>query len=174
MVSTPRPPETPLEQIDDLNFLLPSDAEIEAYINTVAHQSAEREAGIAFQDPIMYSPLPSSELQNEKENACAENLPMDVLLKLRNEANSRRNFAFKQSERVFTYDERLSSNCQGKRGKKALDAKRLSLIKMNTLKLWPLENKKDETSAWRECRKVIDEGGRQLNHRVRLRPNSPI
>ena len=157
MVSTPRPPEIPLEQIDDMNLLLPSDAEIEAYINT-----------------ITYSPLPSSERQNEKENACAENLPMDVLLKLRNEANSRRNFAFKQSERMFTYNERLSSNCQGKRGKKALDAKRLNLIKMNTLKLWPLESKEDETSAWRECRKAIDEGGRQLNHRARLRPNSPV
>ena len=176
MVSTPQPPGTPLQQIDDMNVFLPSDAEPKASTSTIIQRSVHPET-------TTYSPSPSSEptsstyasvVQNEKENVCVENLPMDVLLKLRNEASSRRNFAFKQAEQMFTYNERLISNCQGKHGKKPLHAKRLDLIKLNTLKLWPLENKEDEAGAWKDCCKAIDECGRQLNLRVRLQAKTPI
>ena len=98
-----------------------------------------------------------------KKKICVENLPIDVLLKLGNEASSRHNFAFKQAEQTFTYNVRLTFNCQGKHGRKPLHAEKLDVIKLNTLKLWPLEIKEDEGGAWKDCRKTIDEGGRQLH-----------
>ncbi len=110
------------------------------------------------------TPFPS--VRDGKENI--QELDMDTLLKLKNEANSRRNFAHKQAERMFTYNERVTSNCQGKRGKQQLDKKRLKLIQDNTFKLWPLESKEDHAKAWHDCRRAIDEGGWQLNHRLRL------
>ena len=121
----------------------------EEVISMCSHQSA------------VSIPTSSTEIPINKE------LSMDILLKLKNEANSRRNFALQQAEQMFTYDERLTSNCQGKRGKKQLD-KRLEIIRQNTLRLWPLENKEDESKAWHDCRRAIDEGGRQLNHRAKL------
>ena len=187
MVSTPQPPGTPLQQIGDTALFVPANAELEASTSTITHHSAiagsERRPRSTCPEASSYSPPPSSEptdltyasvAQNEKETACLESLPMDVLVKLRNEANSRRNFALKQAEKMFTFDERLTSNCQGKRGKKRLDAKRIDLIKLNTLKLWPLENKEDEAGAWKDCRKAIDEGGRQLNLRLRLQPKTSV
>lgn len=83
-------------------------------------------------------------------------------------ASSRRNFALKQAERMFSFEERLTSNCLGKRGKKQLDEKKLETIRENTFKLCPLESHEDGVKAWRECRKAIDEGGRQLNFKARL------
>ena len=76
---------------------------------------------------------------------------MDTLLYLKNEPNCRHNFALKQAERMFTYNERHTSNSQGKQGKKQLDKKRLEVIQENTLKLRPLENKEDEVRAWYDC-----------------------
>lgn len=93
---------------------------------------------------------------------------MEILLKLKNESNSRRNFALKQAEKLFTFNERLTSNCQGKRGKNRLDERRIALIRENTFKLWPLESKEDPEKAWHDCRRAIDEGGRQLNYRQKL------
>ncbi len=83
---------------------------------------------------------------------------------LKSEANSRCNFALKQAEKLLTYEERLMSNCQGKR---RLDKVKLKHIEENTFKLWPLESQEDRVNAWKDCRKAIDEGGRQLNLRVR-------
>lgn len=103
----------------------------------------------------------------EKEN-CVPDLSMDELLKMKAKASSRRNFALKQAERMFSFEERLTSNCLGKRGKKQLDEKKLETIRENTFKLCPLESHEDGVKAWRECRKAIDEGGRQLNFKARL------
>ena len=64
---------------------------------------------------------------------------MVALLKLKKESNSRRNFAHKLAEKLFSFSESQSSNCQGKRSKKQLNPEKLLFIKENTLKLWPLE-----------------------------------
>lgn len=93
---------------------------------------------------------------------------MDQLVTLKKDANSRRNFALKQAERLFTTEERQTSNCRGKRGKKKLDGNRLKVIMENTFKLCPLESGEDQKTAWNDCQRAIDEGGRQLNHRLRL------
>ena len=125
------------------------------------HVEEEHISMCSYQSAVSV-PTSNTEIPVNKE------LSMDILLKLKNEANSRRNFALKQAEQMFTYDERLTSNCQGKRGKKQIDKKRLEVIRQNTLRLWPLENKEDEGKAWHDCRRAIDEGGRQLNHRAKL------
>ena len=160
--------------LDDNTPFQVFDSQQEADLN-LSHQSAVSTPArnSAVTSPFLEEPCLSTEanapvlMQEEKENI-SEELPMDVLLRLKNEANSRRNFAFKQAEKMFSYEERLTSNCQGKRGKKQLDPKRVDVIRRNTIKLWPLENKEEEGSAWNECRRAIDEGGRQLNYRVKL------
>ena len=70
---------------------------------------------------------------------------MDLLLRMQKEANSRRNFALKQVEKLFFFEERQSSNCQGKTQLE------------NTFKLWPPENSKDKERIWKDCRKAINE-----------------
>ena len=59
----------------------------------------------------------------------------------------------------------MVSNVRGKRGKKKLDPVRVDKIKEATFKLWPLEGKED---AWSECKRAIDERGRQLNLKEKL------
>ena len=92
-------------------------------------------------------------------------MDMDTLLRLKNETSSRRNFALKQAEKVFSSEERLESNCTGTRGKKALDKTRLATIQDNAFKLRPLESKENKKDAWKDCCRAIDEGGRQLNQK---------
>lgn len=188
-MSTPRRTRTEIQQglSDEYMDILPfpsADPEPEACVPTSSYLPSQNDAistptsstqpihlypetATSIRSPLL-SPEPASSPSVPVEKKWMNEIPMDALLKLKNEANSRRNFALKQAERMFTYDERLTSNCQGKRGKKQLDKKRLEVIRENTLKLWPLENKEDEGSAWHDCRRAIDEGGRQLNHRVRL------
>ena len=42
----------------------------------------------------------------------------------------------------------MQCNCQGKRGKKALDPQRLLTIQDNTFRLWPLESGENAKQAW--------------------------
>ena len=182
LVSTPQHTRTQTQQnvFDDwMDIALPSsELELQAQISTCSylpHQSPGISTPRCSAESIQQYPKTSTYvcapfLSSEPASSPSApvEIPMDTLLKLKNESNSRRNFAFKQAERMFTYDERLTSNCQGKRGKKPLDKKRLEVIRKNTLKLWPLENKEDEVGAWHDCRRAIDEGGWQLNHRLRL------
>ena len=97
-----------------------------------------------------------------------ENTSMDLLLRVKRDANSRRNFTLKQAEKLFFSEEQRSSNCKGKRGKSQLNKTKLQYIKENTFKFWPLEIDGDEERAWKNCRKAIGEGGRQLNFKLRL------
>ena len=86
---------------------------------------------------------------------------------LKNECNSRRNFALKQAEKIISGEERLESNCAGKRRKKQLDPVRLEKIRAATFKLWPLDSKESAKDAWQDCKRATD-GGRQLNMKQRL------
>ena len=81
---------------------------------------------------------------------------LDSLLLLKNEYSSRRNFALKQAEKLYSKEERLTSNCTGKRGKKQLDQVRLGKIKEATFKLWPLDSKENPTDARKDCKRAID------------------
>ena len=57
---------------------------------------------------------------------------------------------------------------------------RIERIQAATFKLWPLEGKEKYEDAWKECKKAIDEGGRQivfkepLNRVNTLRGHSPV
>jgi len=71
----------------------------------------------------------------------------------------------KRAEKVFSYEDRLESNCTGTRGKKALDKTSVATIQDNTFKLWPLESKENKKNAWQDCCRAIDDGGRQLKQK---------
>lgn len=71
------------------------------------------------------------------------------------------NFAANINRRIFTAEERSVSNVRGKLGK---DPDRIQFIKNVTFKLFPLEGKETEKSAWNACVTAIDE----VNRRKRL------
>ena len=67
-----------------------------------------------------------------------------------------------QAEKMFDKVEWIGSNCEGRKGKRKLDPVRIEKIQAATFKLWPLEGTKKFKDIWKECKKTIDEGGRQL------------
>ena len=73
---------------------------------------------------------------------------------------------------MYSREERMTSNCTGSRGKKQLDPARLHKIKEVTFKIWPLDSKENPDDAWKDCKRAIDEGGRQLNMKQRLQPDA--
>ena len=74
-------------------------------------------------------------------------ISIEELIVLRSKANSRRKFALKQAEKMFTQDERIRCKCHGKHGKEALDKCHLNQIFDNTFRLWPLEPNKTKQNC---------------------------
>ncbi len=74
-------------------------------------------------------------------------------LSLKVRCPSRRNFALKQAEMLFTLQQRKECNCSGK---KALDAEVLQEIKANAFTYWPLEGSEQREMAWKNCIRTID------------------
>ena len=127
-------------------------------------------------EPSSQSP-PNSDTLPQPEAGVSVNTPgfnpstgeftTEGLLPLKNQCNSRRNFALKQAELIFSKEVRLVSNCTGKKGKLQLDPVKLEKIKESTFKVWPLDPRDNEKDAWQDCKRAIDEGGRQLNQRMK-------
>ena len=67
-----------------------------------------------------------------------------------------------QAEKMFEKVEWTGSNCEGRKGKRKLDPVHIEKIQAATFKLWPLEGTEKFKDAWKECKKAIDEGRRQL------------
>ena len=83
-------------------------------------------------------------------------LTTDEITKMKVDACSRRNFATKSVKRVFSEEERRSSNCRGKRGKNPLDPIRLNAIKALTYYHFPLKPGLSAEDDWlNECVKAI-------------------
>lgn len=91
-------------------------------------------------------------------------IPIDpgVLLRLRYISASRQNFATNVMHKLFTRAERETSNVNGVLGKSALDRDKVDYIKSVTFKMYPLEQKETNESAWAKCRGAIDEANRRL------------
>jgi hypothetical protein len=95
-------------------------------------------------------------------------------------SKSRRNFSAHLTKLVFTPRERLESNCNGRFGKKALDATRLLAIRNTIFKYYPCKQSTvvlngdtitsgdtDENIVWvRDCIPAIDESNRVLKKQL--------
>ena len=94
---------------------------------------------------------------------------------MKNESCSRRNFAMHQAEKMFTKEKWMGSNCEGRKGNRKLaPVLRTEKIHAATFKLWPLEGKEKFEDAWKECKKAIDEGGRQLKMKQKLQDKTNL
>ena len=76
------------------------------------------------------------------------------------------NFAAKFLSVVFKPEELVNRNCTGTRGKGALDAAKVNVVRKHALKMYPCPPAMQE-GVWRKCVIAIDEflrrkkGGRQ-------------
>ena len=77
-------------------------------------------------------------------------------------ASSRRNFALRLANLLYSEEERRVLNCSGSKGKERLDETKLTYIQGEVMKFWPPDSRGTQDEAWRECIKAIDEGGRAL------------
>ena len=71
-------------------------------------------------------------------------LNISHLLKLKHSCSTRRNFAWRQADLMFTDEEKLTSNCTGTRGKNQLDKTKLDTIKRHVLQYWPPDGTENE------------------------------
>ena len=65
--------------------------------------------------------------------------------------------------KLYTMEERKSSNVRGKLGKKQLGTTRMAAIQESAFKIYPLGVGEKENVAWHQCVKAIDESCRRLN-----------
>ena len=82
------------------------------------------------------------------------------------ESVSRPNFSLILVTKFFTEEVRLMSNVSGQCGKNQLDKDIISAIKVASFRMWPLKSTENESAAWRQCVKAIDEGGRHLRRNI--------
>ena len=80
------------------------------------------------------------------------------------ESVSRPNFSLNLVTKFFKEEVRLTSNVSGRR-KNQLDTDMISAIKVASFRMWPLKSNENKDTAWRDCVKAIDEGGRRLRRR---------
>ena len=76
---------------------------------------------------------------------------------------SRNNFCANMVRRLYTVEERKSSNVKGKFGKRQLDPTRLAVVHQYALETYPLGTGEKDEVIWRQCIKAIDEVCRRLN-----------
>ena len=84
------------------------------------------------------------------------------LITIKNQAVSRRNFAKLLSVHTFSEEERRVSNVNGRQGKQKLSPNRTDELKAAVFRLYPLEPRENEATAWKDCVRAIDEGNRKL------------
>ena len=80
---------------------------------------------------------------------------------LRNQSASRRNFAKRLAEFIYSKEERRRSNVNGRAGKDKLSPKRMEELKAAVFNQYPAEGE-TEKAAWADCVRAIDEAGRKL------------
>ena len=120
--------------------------------------------------PPTSSPLDES---NPPENTEDEPLipvvcqvPHEELFQLKNMSRSRANFAVLLLKRLFDPSELEGKNIAGVRGKGQVNPVKVSEIKRIVNSFFP-SSACDELSAWRECRKAMDEYVRRPSCRKR-------
>ena len=62
---------------------------------------------------------------------------------------------------MFSLDERLTSNCNGTKGKDLLDETRMEQLRQYIFEFHPM-GKEDTRIMWTKCKNAINEGARRL------------
>ena len=91
------------------------------------------------------------------------------LLKLKHSCSTRRNFAWKQADLMFTklMSRNFPPTTLAPKEKNQLDKKKLDTIKRHVLQYWPPDGTENEEAIWKGCIKAIDEGGRALKTKIK-------
>ena len=66
-------------------------------------------------------------------------------------------------KKLYTTEERKSSNVRGKLGNTQLDSVRMTAIEKAAFQIYPVGTGKNQGRAWNQCVKAIDESCRRLN-----------
>ena len=85
----------------------------------------------------------------------------NIIMQICRRSASRKNFASLIAQEIFTEQERLTCNVNG-RGKPKLDEQRIAYIKKVTFQFWPLTPTERPERAWADCVITIDEANRQM------------
>ena len=88
-------------------------------------------------------------------------IPREHIISGLNGCRSRRNLMSRLTTRIFTAEERLSSNSRGLCGKRALNSIKLDAIHRVCLKHFPLDRLEQESHVQRDMRNAIDEACRK-------------
>ena len=119
------------------------------------------------------SPLNShwydSSFANEPENPVEDNKENEIskptgaliddaeIVRLSRVRSSRQNFAANLNRKLFSEEERVTSNVAGVLGKLKLDVKKVAFIRRETYRMYPLQSKENEKKVWSDCTAAIDE-----------------
>jgi len=91
--------------------------------------------------------------------------PMDLsyttVRALRNQSVSTSNFALKLAEKLFTEEERRTSNCAGSKGKKKLDEEKMNKIYEYIFEDQTSLDEYSKVDVWKRARDAINEAGRR-------------
>ena len=83
-------------------------------------------------------------------------LPKDEIFRLSRKSCSEGNFAVKLLQLIFTKDQLVGRNCNGKRGKLPLEKLKLEVIKQAVSKVYSL-NQASKEEVWKKCVVAMDE-----------------
>jgi len=109
--------------------------------------------------PPASSPLDDSnppEHSSDEPVVPVSQVPHEELFRIKNMSRSRANFAVLLLKRLFDPSELEGKNIAGVRGKEQVNPAKVSEIKRMVNSFFP-SAACDELSAWRECRKAMDE-----------------
>jgi len=118
------------------------------------------------------APSPPEESANQPGNTPSEpvvpvcQVPHEELFQIKNMSRSRANFAVLLLKRFFEPSELEGKNIAGARGKEQVNPVKVNEIKKIVNSFFPTAAS-DELSAWRECRKAMDEYLRRPSCRKR-------
>lgn len=137
------------------------------YINDTVEITSSEDSGSILRSPLKQNnqkrlKRTSIEKKNEKIYPITEVFNPLFLDERKKESSSRPNFATVLVRNFFKREVRMTSNVAGKCGKNQLNTEMMAAIKVATFRMWPLQASEDEKTAWRLCRKAIDEAGRRL------------
>lgn len=110
--------------------------------------------------------LAVTEESNEFDALLLESGPISVtdLTGIFNKSCSRRNFSTNMVRHLFTKEERMQSNVNG-RGKNMLDPNLMRYVKDKSFQFFPISGSEKLADKWSECIIAIDEANRRLKNK---------
>jgi len=109
-----------------------------------------------------YNPASRIELFPETVEAptFSGRLSYSAVKALKTQSTSIPNFALKLAQKLFTEEERTTSNCAGTKGKRKFDEEKIDVIYRHVFEGF-LVDKHARKYYWKKCRDAINEAGRR-------------